>query len=382
MIKVQKFGGSSLASINKLKEVGEFIKQNLKEGERICVVVSAMGQTTNEMVAMAHEITSAPNKREMDMLVSCGERSSMALLSIALNHIGVSAISLTGSQSGIITDSNHNQAQIIAIKPKRVLEAFEQHQVVIIAGFQGVSLHKEITTLKRGGSDTTAVAMAAALKAHVCEIYTDVLGVMDADPRMIPKAKLISDLSYEQMEGFALYGAKVLALDAIRLAKDAGINLIVAQTGSSQIGSKISGITPIRSKRKPCFTHLRAVVRFELSHEQMDELNSLGGYLLCGGSKENSFVGYMSNDIAQEFTHLKGLSSHSSLALLVVHNSNDILAEMIAQICSLLKSNFIELKDIFIGNSKIFIVVDDNHLARTLNVIRTGLFTAGEQDEE
>src|SRR5580700_7478344 len=177
-IVVQKFGGSSVATPQKIKSVASFIKQKLGLAERICVVVSAMGHTTNELIKLAHAVNANPSKREMDMLISCGERSSMSLLAMALHDLEVSAISLTGSQSGIITDENHSGAKIVAIKPERVFQAFKTHQVVIVAGFQGMSRAREITTLKRGGSDTTAVAMAAALKAQCCEIYTDVPGVL------------------------------------------------------------------------------------------------------------------------------------------------------------------------------------------------------------
>lgn len=194
-IVVQKFGGSSLSTPEKVKDVAGFIKRRLQSAERICVVVSAMGHTTNELIRLAHAINKNPSKRELDMLISCGERSSMALMAMALHDQGITAISLTGSQSGIITDENHAGAEIKAIRPERVHQAFLEHQVVLIAGFQGMSRKKEITTLKRGGSDTTAVAMTAALNAQVCEIYTDVSGVMDIDPSVSPAAQIIAEMA-------------------------------------------------------------------------------------------------------------------------------------------------------------------------------------------
>src|SRR3989338_3126022 len=173
-IIVQKYGGSSLATPAHIRQVAELIAQRLKTGVQLCVVVSAMGKNTNELLALAHEISKNPIRRELDMLLSCGERASMALLAMALHELGVPSMSLTGSQSGIITDNIHSGAHIIEVRPSRVQEGLTQGKVVIIAGFQGVSQSKKITTLCRGGSDTTAVAMAAALDAETCEIYSDV----------------------------------------------------------------------------------------------------------------------------------------------------------------------------------------------------------------
>ena len=182
LIVVQKYGGSSVADTGKLKQVAALIKQRRDEGFRLCVVVSAMGQTTNELLAKANDVSTTLPRRELDMLLSCGERASMALLAMALDDLGVPSISFTGSQSGIITNDQHSNARILEVRPYRVQDELEKDKVVIIAGYQGVSYKKEITTLGRGGSDTTAVAMAAALDAHACEIYSDVSGVFSADP--------------------------------------------------------------------------------------------------------------------------------------------------------------------------------------------------------
>ncbi|HXW60748.1 MAG TPA: aspartate kinase, partial [Myxococcota bacterium] len=238
-IVVQKFGGSSVATPEKIREVALFIKERLTSVPRICVVVSAMGHTTNELLRLAHEVNSNPSKRELDMLISCGERTSMALLAMALHGQGISALSLTGSQSGIITDEEHSGAEIVAIRPERVHQAFALNQVVLIAGFQGMSRSKEITTLKRGGSDTTAVAMAAALGAKACEIYSDVCGVMDIDPRVIETAEILPEITLSEMSAMSLYGAKVMAYDAALLAEKLGIELLIAKTGDQKGGTSI-----------------------------------------------------------------------------------------------------------------------------------------------
>jgi aspartate kinase len=244
-IIVQKYGGSSLATPAHIKQVAELIASRLKTGVQICVVVSAMGKNTNQLLALAHEISANPVRRELDMLLSCGERASMALLAMALHELGIPSMSLTGSQSGIITDDVHSGARIIEVKPTRVLEGLEQGKVVIIAGFQGVSQKKEITTLGRGGSDTTAVALAAALNAEACEIYSDVAGVYSADPRIIPDAKHIEQLSHDGMLELASSGAKVLNAQAVEFAKLKNIEIRARKTGDNSKETRI--INPISS---------------------------------------------------------------------------------------------------------------------------------------
>lgn len=232
-IIVQKYGGSSLATPAHIKQVAKLIAQRLKTGVKLCVVVSAMGKNTNQLLGLAHEISKNPVRRELDMLLSCGERASMALLAMALHELGIPSMSLTGSQSGIITDDVHSGAKIIEVRPTRVLEGLEQGKVVIVAGFQGVSQNKEITTLGRGGSDTTAVALAAALKAEACEIYSDVAGVYSADPRIVPDAKHIELLSHDEMLELASSGAKVLNAQAIEFAKLKNIEIRARKTGDT-----------------------------------------------------------------------------------------------------------------------------------------------------
>lgn len=378
-IIVQKYGGSSVASPEKLKAVALLIKNCLHEANRICVVVSAMGNTTNELITLAHKVSENPVKRELDMLISCGERSSMALLAMALHDIGVKAVSLTGSQSGIITDDQHHGAEIIAIKPNRVLEAFLTYQVVIIAGFQGVSERKEITTLRRGGSDTTAVAMAAAVNASRCEIYTDVRGVMDMDPRIVPHAQILPTILCETMESMALYGARVLAHDAIRLARQFGVNVRVAQTGDLKGGTNIRTIDFVIENQKAvvALTHLRAIVRFSVS-EKSSWFKNLAGYFLCGAQRGEEFVGYISNDISQEMILVPDPKATAALALVTIHLSkNQWAATVLSLLRTSLKNAEITLSDLIVGSNEIFLVVSDNDLNTTLSKLHKDLLIHG-----
>jgi aspartate kinase len=226
-IIVQKYGGTSVDGVERLRAVADRVVRAREAGHDVIVVVSAMGQTTDDLARMAKEIAPLPDAREMDMLLTAGERVAMALLGIAINGRGCRAVSYTGSQAGVITDTAHGRARIIEIRPKRILEALEAGNVVIIAGFQGLSSAYEITTLGRGGSDLTAVAMAGAVGAEVCEIYTDVGGVMTADPRVVPEAQLIERIGYEEMLELAAAGARVLQTRSVELARRSGLRLHV-----------------------------------------------------------------------------------------------------------------------------------------------------------
>ncbi|MBI2189135.1 MAG: aspartate kinase [Acidobacteria bacterium] len=229
-IVVQKYGGTSVADVQKLRQVAERVMHTHRKGHQVVVVVSAMGDTTDELLAMAKRVSPNPERRELDMLLSAGERISMALLSMAIRELGGDAISFTGSQSGIITNDRHVDARIIEVRPFRVQDALAQGKIVVIAGFQGVSYKKEVTTLGRGGSDTTAVAMAAALDAEYCEICSDVDGVYSADPRVVAAARRIGSLSYEETQEMAEAGAKVLNAQAVEFAKEKGIALYARAT--------------------------------------------------------------------------------------------------------------------------------------------------------
>ncbi|HET9551508.1 MAG TPA: aspartate kinase [Anaeromyxobacteraceae bacterium] len=228
-VVVQKFGGSSVADVEKLKRVAARIAARRRAGDEVCVVVSAMGDTTDELLGLAKQVAQDPPRRELDMLLTAGERISMALLSMALQELGVEAISFTGSQAGILTTDAHATARILEVRPVRVREELARGRVVIVAGFQGVSARREITTLGRGGSDTTAVALAAALGAD-CEIYSDVAGVFTADPRVVPEARRQEELSYEEMQELAQAGAKVLNAQAVEFAREKGIAIRARST--------------------------------------------------------------------------------------------------------------------------------------------------------
>ena len=227
-IIVQKYGGSSVASIERVKRIAEKIVETAKDGDRVVVVVSAMGKTTDELIEMAGQITSSPNERELDMLISTGEQVSIALLTMAIHSLGWwDAISFTGMQAGIVTNAVHTKAKVTAINHKKLKSALEKGKIVIVAGFQGIDASGDITTLGRGGSDTTAIALAAQLEADRCEIYTDVDGVYTADPRIVPSARRIPTISYDEMAEMASLGARVMHYRAIDLARNYKVKILV-----------------------------------------------------------------------------------------------------------------------------------------------------------
>ena len=237
---VQKYGGTSVADPERIKRVAERVVGAAKAGQQVCVVVSAMGHTTDQLVDMAAQISPAPYERELDMLLSAGERISMALLSMAIIELGREAISFTGSQAGIVTDTKHGKARIVEVRARRVIEALEQGKIVIVAGFQGVSTAFDVTTLGRGGSDTTAVALAAALRADACEIYTDVRGVFTADPRIVPEARKLHAVSYEEMLELSASGAKVLMLRSVEYARNYEVRLHVRSSFTEEKGTWVT----------------------------------------------------------------------------------------------------------------------------------------------
>jgi aspartate kinase len=237
---VMKFGGTSVADPEKIRRVASRLVDAKRAGNRVVAVVSAMGQHTDELVSLAHEVSPQPKPREMDMLISVGERISCALVAMAIADLGLDAISLTGSQAGIVTDTVHGKAKIVEVRAHRIHEALDSDRIVLVAGFQGVSTDFDITTLGRGGSDTTAVALAAALGADACEIYTDVDGVFTADPRLVPGARKLHAVSYEEMLEMAASGAKVLALRSVEFARNHGVKLHVRSTFTGDEGTWIT----------------------------------------------------------------------------------------------------------------------------------------------
>ena len=239
---VQKYGGSSVAAAERIKRVAERIVAARKAGDDVVVVVSAMGDTTDELMDLAHQVSPLPPGRELDMLLTAGERISMALLAMAIHNLGYEARSYTGSQAGVLTTSTHGRARIIDVTPGRLQGALDEGAIAIVAGFQGVAQDtKDITTLGRGGSDTTAVALAAALHADVCEIYTDVDGVFTADPRIVPNARRIRQITYEEMLELAACGAKVLMLRCVEYARRFRVPIHVRSSYSNNNGTMVTG---------------------------------------------------------------------------------------------------------------------------------------------
>ena len=236
---VMKFGGTSVADPGKIKDVARRIVAAKAEGNRVVAVLSAMGDSTDALVRLAYEVSPRPKPRELDMLISVGERISCALAAMAIHDLGAEAISLTGSQAGIVTDTVHGRAKIVDVRARRIHEALDQDRIVLVAGFQGVSTDFDITTLGRGGSDTTAVALAAALGAEACEIYTDVEGVYTADPRLVPEARKLHAVSYEEMLEMAASGARVLQVRSVEVARNHHVKLHVRSTFSAADGTWI-----------------------------------------------------------------------------------------------------------------------------------------------
>jgi aspartate kinase len=236
---VMKFGGTSVGDTQKIKDVARRLAAAREAGYRVVGVLSAMGHTTDELIRLAHEVSPRPNPREYDMLVSVGERISNALCAMAIHDLGHEAVSLTGSQAGIVTDTVHGKAKIAEVRAQRINEALDDEKIVLVAGFQGVSSANEVTTLGRGGSDMTAAALAAALGATVCEIYTDVEGVFTADPRIVPTARKLTAVTYEEMLELAASGAKVLQLRSVEFARNHNVRLHVRSTFSQAEGTWI-----------------------------------------------------------------------------------------------------------------------------------------------
>jgi len=237
---VQKYGGTSVADPDRIRAVAEHVAFTKRHGNDVVLVVSAMGKSTDNLIALAEKVSSVRTGREMDMLLTTGEQVSMALVSMALADVGVDAMSLTGDQMGIITDTVHGKAKILEVKPERAQEAIAQGKVVVVAGFQGLSTSNEITTLGRGGSDTTAVAIAAALGADSCEIYTDVTGVFTADPRIVPQARKLSRISFDEMLEMAGAGSKVLALRSVEFARNHNVPLQVRSSFTWEPGTWVT----------------------------------------------------------------------------------------------------------------------------------------------
>ncbi|MBJ7513172.1 MAG: aspartate kinase [Acidimicrobiia bacterium] len=265
---VQKFGGTSVADPDRIRAVADHVVATHNAGSQVCVVVSAMGKATDELVRLAHDVSKNPAGRELDMLLTAGERISMSLLCMAIIDRGVHAVSFTGSQAGIVTDTVHGKAKILEVKGDRIREVLAQGGIAVVAGFQGISTSRDITTLGRGGSDTTAVALAAALEAETCEIYTDVPGIFTADPRIVPNATKLERVSYDEMLEMAATGGRVLALRSVEFARNYGVPVHVRSSFTWEHGTWvveedpsmeqaiISGITHEASEAKVTITRV------------------------------------------------------------------------------------------------------------------------------
>jgi aspartate kinase len=247
---VQKYGGSSVADAEKIKNVARRVAKAKNEGNQVVVVVSAMGHTTDNLIQLAYQVNEQPGDRELDVLLSTGEIVSSTLLALALESLGCKAVSLTGAQAGIQTDSSYSRARILRVDPKRVVNELEKGNIVIVAGFQGVTQEMDITTLGRGGSDTTAVALAASLNAEICQIYTDVEGVYTADPHLIPGARKLKDIGYEEMLELASYGARVMHNRAVELGELYNVPILVASSFSDSSGTIICKEASMEVKNK------------------------------------------------------------------------------------------------------------------------------------
>ncbi len=249
-IVVQKYGGSSVADAGKIRNVARRVSESFSKGNKVVVVVSAMGDTTDDLIELANKINPSPEPREMDLLLSTGEIVSSTLLAMALHAMGFSAVALSGPQAGITTDSAFSRARITGIEPKRIVKELSKGNIVIIAGFQGLTSDNDITTLGRGGSDTTAVAIAASLKAKICEIYTDVEGVYTADPRLVPEAQKLNEIGYEEMLEMATSGARVLHHRSVELGQVYNMPILVASSMVDKPGTIIQGGENMEQRNK------------------------------------------------------------------------------------------------------------------------------------
>lgn len=272
-LKVKKYGGATVATPDKIKGIAKTLVSELLAGHTLVVVVSAMGKTTNSLIELASQVSSRPNQREMDMLLSVGERISMSLLSMSIQDLGHHSISLTGSQAGILTNSAHENAQIIDLRPFRVVNELEKNKIIVLAGFQGVDPEtKEITTLGRGGSDTTAVAIASSLQASVCEVLKDVPSIFSADPKQIKDARVISELTYEQIMEMTFWGAKVLHYRSVELAAVKGVKLYIGPSQDQQIGQG----TYIRTYTNPKeFKMIQEKLKSKMETNQILSINTI-----------------------------------------------------------------------------------------------------------
>src|SRR3954449_3715928 len=304
---VMKFGGTSVADAERIKRAARRIVDSKEAGHRVAAVLSARGKTTDELVAMAHEVSERPHPREMDMLLSTGERVSCALAAMVINDLGHEAISLTGSQAGIVTDTSHTKARIVEVRADRIRSALEDQKIVLVAGFQGVSTSSDVTTLGRGGSDTTAVALAAALGAEVCEIYTDVSGVFSADPRIVPEARKLPVVTFEEMLEMSASGAGVLQLRSVEYARNHGVTIHCRSSFEDGPGTVVQDEE--QTMERPlvtAVTHSTAEARITLTG--LPDVPGIAGKLLTTLAEANINVDMIIQNEPQSEGHLADMS--------------------------------------------------------------------------
>jgi aspartate kinase len=392
-VVVQKYGGSSLSDLSKIRRIAEMISAVKNEGYEVVAVVSAMGKTTDALVEMAHDISTNPPKREMDMLLSTGERITMALLCMALNETGISAISLTGSQSGIITNDKHNDARVIEVRPVRVQDELENGKVVVVGGFQGVSYKRDITTLGRGGSDTSAVALAAALNAERCEIYSDVDGVYTADPSTIKEAKHLPEISYQQMQEMSMAGAKVLNAQAVQFAKESKIAIYARSTFKPGKETIVRLLPEGLEKGVKSIVHEKDIVRVVLTGKIEDSFPELINYLddkqvpvkelnmtladnNATASKASFIISFnnvygwsnIKNDLLDKYKDAIHLDYNFSAVSLIgegLNRDNKIVTETL----SLLKENNITVSGVTTTSFRISLLVNIEQLEESLKLL-------------
>jgi len=390
---VQKYGGSSVSDIENIKRIAGIIAGVKRSGIDIAVVVSAMGKTTDKLVKMARAISTSPSRREMDMLLSTGERITMSLLCLALHEKGIEAVSLTGSQSGIITNNRHNDARVIEVRPFRVQDELAEGKVVVIGGFQGVSYKRDITTLGRGGSDTTAVALAAALGADRCEIYSDIDGVYSADPNIVGDAKHLPEISYPVMQEMSSAGAKVLNAHAVEFAKKEKIAIIARSSFSNKKETVVrkfspgllSGIQAIVSENEITRVKLcgekafknfeRAIAFLEENHIPVKELNVMESITEDTSSKASFVVAtsnlYKWNELKKKFNNYidcdiefdTDLSAVSIIGEGLNKNNKALIETM-----QLLSSNGIKIYGITTTSFRISLLIDNSMLSESVKL--------------
>jgi len=390
-IIVQKYGGSSVADVDKIQKIAEMIAVTKRQGNDVAVVVSAMGKTTNSLIDMAKSICEHPPGREMDMLLSTGERITMSLLCIALTKLGIDSISLTGSQAGIITNSRHNDARVIEVRPFRVQDELSEGKVVVIGGFQGVSYKRDITTLGRGGSDTSAIALAAALNAERCEIYSDVDGVYTTDPALVKNARHLSEISYQQMQEMSMAGAKVLNSQAVQFAKEANIAIYARSTfepGRETIIRKLSpGITKgIKSVvyeqdivRVVLFKpkqHFQDLLRsFEAQNIQYKELNYFVSEDIHNSDKVSFVISYKNlyawKSIQKDLSNKYGNDIHFDFSLgavsLIGEGLNDN-GELLIEALDLFKKHNVEIYNLNTTSFRISFLMKNEDVKRSVQL--------------